>query len=76
MPLSIKFLSYSVVIAVNRKTWEVTAASKEDFENFEKSGDFITWFITCSDKISGSNTLDFCLIEDPEKRIYYDWDKK
>ena len=64
------------LFSVDRESWEVKAASEVDFENFEKSGDFITWFITCSEKLSGSRTLDICLIEDHEKRIYYDNDKK
>ena len=68
--------STKFLFSVDKKSWEVKAASEDDFEKFEKSGDFITWFITCSEKLSGSKTLDICLIEDHEKRIYYDNDKK
>ena len=69
-------MSINFLFSVDRESWEVKAISEVDFENFEKSGDFITWFITCSEKLSGSKTLDICLIEDHEKRIYYDNDKK
>merc|ERR1719495_1309138 len=65
-------------VIVVRETFEVRAVSHNDFKNFENKAEFITWFISCSYgrlHIS-SDTLDICISEDKETRLFYNEHKQ
>ena len=68
----------NLIFSVVRETFEVRAVSHNDFKNFENKADFITWFISCSyGRLHiNSDTLDICISEDKEKRLFYNEHKQ